>query len=195
MNLAVLEAAPAISDRREHLLAAYQEAPVGGLAVELGVFRGASINALAGEDPERAFFGFDSFRGLPEPWERGVGTHPAGHFALERLPDVAPNVVLIVGSFATTLPAFFRAVSYPVDFLHVDCDLYRSAAVGLAWVGPQLRPGAVIVFDEIGNWDGRYPTWQDGEWKALNEWLEASGRAVEPISRTTAQQAAFRVVT
>ena len=193
MTFDQVDAAPLMAGRAEHLLSAYRAAPHGGLALELGVFRGASLNHLAAADRDRVFFGFDSFRGLPEPWERGAGTHPAGHFALGQLPDVASNVVLVVGLFATTLPAFFGASSSPVDFVHVDCDLHRSTAVALSWIGPRLRVGSVLAFDEPGNWDGQYPAWRDGEWKALTEWLEISGRTLRPLSRTSGQQAAFRV--
>ncbi len=194
MTFDLVDAAPVVAGRAEHLLAAYRTAPHGGIALELGVFRGASINRLAASDRDRTFFGFDSFRGLPEPWERGsVGTHPAGHFALGRLPDVESNVVLVVGLFAVALPAFFGATTLPVDFVHIDCDLYRSTAVALAWIGPRLRPGSVLVFDELGDWDGGYPAWREGEWKALQEWQQASGRTVRPISRSDGQQAAFVV--
>jgi hypothetical protein len=195
MKFEDVDAAPVVGrDRIEHLVSAYRQAPTGGLVVELGVFRGESINALAGIDPERAVFGFDSFRGLPEPWDMGSRTEvPTGHFALEKLPEVKPNVALVVGAFALTLVAFFAQARGPIDFLHVDCDLYRSTVVALACCGVLLRKGSVVVFDEIGNWDGRYPNWGQGEWRALSEYLTSSGRVLRPISRTEQQQAAFVV--
>lgn len=193
MTFDQVEAAPVLADRRQHLLEAYRAAPVGGLAVELGVWRGGSLRCLCEADSERTFFGFDSFRGLPEPWDLGASSRPAGHFALAQTPAVPANAVLVVGLFASTLPGFFGATTLPVDFVHVDCDLYRSTAIALAWMGPRLRRGAVLVFDELGNWDGGYPAWPEGEWKALSEWLESSGRTVRPLSRTAAQQAAFVV--
>jgi hypothetical protein len=46
---------------------AVQQAPPG-LALEFGVFKGTTINHLARQAPDRQFFGFDSFEGLPEHW-------------------------------------------------------------------------------------------------------------------------------
>ena len=44
---------------------ALKQAPPG-LALEFGVFKGTTINHLARQAPDRRFYGFDSFTGLPD---------------------------------------------------------------------------------------------------------------------------------
>jgi len=39
--------------------------------MDFGVYKGASINWLAGLKPDVTFFGLDSFDGLPEAWTPG----------------------------------------------------------------------------------------------------------------------------
>jgi predicted O-methyltransferase YrrM len=110
-------------------------------------------------------YGFDSFQGLPEAWRPGF---PADTFAVGDLPDI-PGAELVVGTFDDTLPGFVEQHPGPVDFLHVDCDLYSSTKTVLHHVGPRLHPGSIVVFDEYFN----YPGWQDHEHRA---WLEHVGQ-------------------
>ena len=98
--------------------------PPQGACCEFGVYTGSTINSFAELFPDRLFDGFDSFRGLPEPW----GGHTPHDFDRGGSPpDVRVNVRLHVGIFAQTLPAFASSVN-GVAFLHVDCDLYASTA-------------------------------------------------------------------
>jgi hypothetical protein len=62
----------------------------------------------------------------------------------------------------------------PVDFVHVDADLYSSAKTVLDLVGPRLRPGSVLVFDEFFN----FPGWQEHECRALQEYVERTGVSI-----------------
>jgi predicted O-methyltransferase YrrM len=149
-------------------------APKDGLALEFGVYRGRTLRIIATSRREREVYGFDSFQGLPEAWRSGF---PEGRFTLAgegtanaapQLPEV-PGAVLVVGWFDETLPGFMRQHEGPVSFLHVDCDLYSSTVTVLEHVGPRLRPGSIVVFDEYFN----YPGWQDGEHLA---WQEYCGR-------------------
>ena len=136
---------------------------VGELVLELGVFEGNSINLIADSvGPSVSVFGFDSFEGLPERWRDGFD---ARAFAIDGLPKVRPNVHLVKGWFAETLPAFLQSQTGPVAFVHVDCDLYSSTKEALSTLAARFRPGAVIVFDEYFN----YPGWEDGEFRALQE--------------------------
>jgi len=41
----------------------------------------------------------------------------------------------------------------------------------LELVGPRLRPGSIVVFDEFFN----YPGWQFGEYRAWGEHVDATG--------------------
>jgi hypothetical protein len=74
----------------------------GGVALEFGVATGATINRIARNLENWRVFGFDSFEGIPEPWER----HPAGAYAQEKLPEIPANVALVKGWFSDTLPGF-----------------------------------------------------------------------------------------
>lgn len=147
-----------------------------GEILEFGVFSGSTINHIA-KQTDRPVHGFDSFRGLPEKW----GNAPAGQFDLEgRLPAVEPNVELHVGLFDDTLPDFIQRHPGPAAFLHIDCDLYSSARTALAALKDQIVSGTMIVFDEYFN----YPTWQQHEHKAFQEFIEETGKRYEYIAYT-----------
>jgi len=138
-------------------------APRGGMALEFGVWSGRTL-AMIAADRDGATFGFDSFKGLPETWRSGF---EEGTFAVDTVPEVA-GAELVVGWFDDTLPGFLEDHHGPVDLLHVDCDLYSSTKTVLEQVGPRLRPGSVIVFDEFFN----YPGWREHEYRAWNEFVE-----------------------
>ena len=157
-----------------------------GHVLEFGVFRGRSIAVLAAAFPAHRVHGFDTFTGLPQDWRRGPGdVYPTGHFGLERLPDVADNVRLWPGEFATSLPAWRAAHPGPVGFVHVDCDLHASTRTVLDLLDDRIVPGTVLVFDELCDWtdSGVYPAWRDGEWRALDEWLKRTGRNFRVVGR------------
>jgi hypothetical protein len=155
-----------VASRYKLLSFALAQAKLSGLFCEFGVFAGDSINYIARQTHER-IYGFDSFKGLPEPWGAGF---PLGHFALGRPPKVRSNVQLITGWFYETLPTFVREHRENVSFLHIDCDLYSSTKAVFAQMGSRILPGTVIVFDEYFN----YPGWEQGEFKAFQEFIEAS---------------------
>jgi len=140
-----------------------------GLVMECGVYAGASLRVIAGCTPGLVY-GFDSFQGLPEDWTR---SQRKGRFDLEgRIPRIdEPNVRLVPGWFQDTLPAFLSEHSGPVRFLHVDCDLYSSAATVFTHVGPRIVSGTVIVFDEYFN----YPGWELHEFRAFQEFVKSAG--------------------
>jgi len=146
---------------------ALAQAPLGGLALEFGVFSGATLKIISAARDVGGVYGFDSFTGLPENWRVGFDT---GAFGMDTPPDV-PGAELVVGMFDETLPGFLDAHPGPVDLLHVDSDLYSSAVTVLRHVGPRLRPGSVIVFDEFFN----YPGWEEHEAKAWREYVVAHG--------------------
>ncbi|MEC3978599.1 class I SAM-dependent methyltransferase [Amycolatopsis sp. H20-H5] len=139
-------------------------APSGGMTLEFGVATGNTLRKIAQVRGGEEVYGFDSFDGLPEPWLNGM---PAGAFARDDLPDV-PGAELVVGLFADSLPGFLAEHPGPVDFLHVDGDLYSSAKTVLDLVGPRLRPGSIVHFDEFFN----YPGWQRHEYQAWMEHIE-----------------------
>ncbi|WP_243653205.1 class I SAM-dependent methyltransferase [Pseudonocardia endophytica] len=146
----------------ETLAHALSLAPTGGMALEFGVYTGGTLTAIAAQRGDGRVWGFDSFQGLPEHWRSGFGT---GAFSVEGLPEV-PGADLVVGLFADTLPDFLSSHPGPVDFLHVDSDLYSSAVTVLDQVGPRLRPGSIVLFDEFLN----FPEWEEHEARAWWEY-------------------------
>ncbi|MCP2258104.1 Macrocin-O-methyltransferase (TylF) [Streptoalloteichus tenebrarius] len=142
-------------------------AEVEGMALEFGVFGGTTLKVIAAAREGREVYGFDSFQGLPEDWRTGF---PAGSFDRDQLPDV-PGAELVVGWFDDTLPSFVAEHEGPVAFLHLDADLYSSTRTVLRHVGPRLRVGSVVVFDEFFN----YPGWQHHEYRAWQEYVAESG--------------------
>ncbi|PWV82357.1 Predicted O-methyltransferase YrrM [Prauserella marina] len=142
-------------------------APKGGMALEFGVASGNTLRRITAIREEGHVYGFDSFEGLPEAWLSGM---PAGTFARTDLPEV-PGAELVVGLFADTLPGFLAEHQEPIDFVHIDSDLYSSAKTVLDLVGPRLGPGSVIVFDEYFN----YPGWREHEHRAWQEYLTHTG--------------------
>lgn len=151
-----------------------EQAPAGGMALEFGVATGNTLRLIAERRGDKRVHGFDSFAGLPEHWTSAM---PAGSFARSDLPDV-PGAELVVGLFDDTLPGFLAEHDGPVDFLHVDSDLYSSAVTVLGLVGPRLRPGSVIVFDEFFN----YPGWKHHEYRAWEEYVARTGLPFEYIA-------------
>ena len=143
-----------------------------GLYLEFGVFRGRTLNYIARRLPNERIFGFDSFDGLPEDWnfkgKKGVfkiseGSKPSG---------LGPNVEIVEGHFANSLPVFLETHKAPIAFVHVDCDIYSSTKTVLEHLAPRFCEGTVIVFDEYFN----YPGWEDHEFKAFQEYVSSSGR-------------------
>jgi Macrocin-O-methyltransferase (TylF) len=154
-------------DRFDVLSHAAAVAPTEGLILEFGVASGDTIRWLAQSPPfrERKIYGFDSFKGLPEPW----GCYSVTHFACA-VPEVPKNVELIVGMFEDTLLPFLGEHRDNIALLHIDCDLYSSTRTVLSYLSSRIVPGTVIVLDEF---------WivTDQEQRAFNEWLSITGRS------------------
>lgn len=141
---------------------------ISGIGIEFGVAKGRSINYLSKKIPSLHFFGFDSFIGLPEDW---IGHHAVKGSYNQRgkLPKVNSNVSLVRGWFDETIPEFLNKYNMnDVLFIHIDSDTYQSATIILNQIGPKIKTGTLVLFDEfIG-----YPNWKNGEFKALNEAAE-----------------------
>ena len=160
-----------------------------GLVLEFGVYKARTTHLIAGRRDWQVH-GFDSFDGLPEPWRDG---YPKAKFSRPELPQVPDNVTLHVGLFADTLPPFVAALpdATPVAYLHVDCDLYSSTQCIFDHLGDRIVPGTVIVFDEYFNYSG----WEEGEFKAFQDFMTARGVRYEYLSYNHEhQQVAVRMV-
>ena len=141
-----------------------------GIALEFGVWRGASLRHMARRCPGRQFYGFDSFKGLPADGRPDWQVD----FALDRPPAVPRNCRLVAGWFTDTIAGFLAESGAPIGLVSFDCDVYSSARTALFGLGDRLRPGAVLYFDELINYD----TFLWNEMRALFEFLEASGMGI-----------------
>jgi len=135
-----------------------------GTAVEFGVGSGRTLRMIAAVMPA---VGFDSFQGLPEDWRPEF---PKGSFAADR-PHV-PNATVVEGLFADTLPNFDFGKLGHIGLVNFDADLLSSTRTALEYIGPYLRPGCFLHFDEWFGYDGC----EHYEQKAFKEWAARTGR-------------------
>jgi hypothetical protein len=157
-----------------------------GSFIELGVTTGKTINFIAALNPHQTIYGFDSFLGNPEEYKKDGQTYSKWTFGLKdpsQPPAVLNNVKLIQGSFSESLPYFIEKYlkEEPIAFLHVDCDLYSSTNTALQLLGPHIRPGTIIVYDDFYAYSG----YEEFEYKAFMEFLELSGYRAEYIAYNT----------
>ncbi|MBK9443769.1 MAG: hypothetical protein IPN53_21760 [Comamonadaceae bacterium] len=133
---------------------------------------GDSINY--GNNPERKFYGFDSFEGLPETWT--IGAKEGAFNVKGRLPRARSNVSFVPGFFDKSLVPFLQNTEITkISIIHVDCDLYSSTKYILEKLDKFIISGVVIIFDEYYN----YSDWENGEYLAFKEYLELKGKKFE----------------
>lgn len=155
-----------------------------GLFIELGVFNGTTINFQSNILSEIRFFGFDSFEGLKEDWK---GSHLSlGAFnRYGKLPKVNKNVTLIKGWIQDTLPSFLKEKNNKISYVHFDIDTYESTRDALNIMKPYFQKGSILVFNEFFG----YPNWENGEFKAFNEFIKQSDFDFKYIAFTNMQAA------
>lgn len=142
---------------------------VAGLIVECGVWRGGMSAAMAEVlGPERIYYLFDSFEGLPVPskrdgkrgqdwleWERTELQNCAApeEFARKSMRrSGAKNVHFVKGWFSETLPGF--AFPEQIAVLRLDGDLYESTMTCLVNLWPVVAQGGVVILDDYCSWEG-----------------------------------------
>lgn len=136
-----------------------------GVAIEFGVGAGTSARMIAKQMP---LIGFDSAQGLPEDWRP---QYRRGSLAFP-MPNIN-NATMVQGWFVDTVPRFDFAAQGYIGLVHFDADLYSSTAMALEYIGPYLRPGCYVVFDEFLG----YPGAQDHEQRAWREFADRTGIA------------------
>ena len=164
-----------------------------GLCFEFGVAAAESLRHFAFHAPERQWFGFDSFEGLPEAWHG----HPAGTYTQHgKLPEVPSNVTLVPGWFDKSVPEFLKThyaivKDQGIAILHLDADIYSATKTVLNEMGRFLKNGSVIICDEF--WG--YPTWEHHEAKAIEEFVAVNPHiTLKPLAYVPRSvQFAFRV--
>jgi O-methyltransferase len=161
--------------------------------LEFGVFRGESLLCMqralvAAGLPYVRLIGFDSFEGLPESLDpgdtamRGEGRVPwkprsfysryeATRTALTQGGVDWERTVLVKGWYDKTLVPEARAQLGlgSISVVMIDCVLYSSTALALAFCAPLIREEAVLVFDD---WEaGEVAEHNLGEKAAFEEFL------------------------
>lgn len=144
---------------------------VAGSVVECGVWRGGMIAAVASVlGPERHYYLFDSFQGLPPAKEidgpsalhwQAAKDDPAYHencaapssYATQAMKRAGTtSFTLAEGWFDSTLPNF--EPEKPIAFLRLDGDWYDSTMTCLTSLYDHLSPGAMVIIDDYLTWDG-----------------------------------------
>ncbi len=172
------------------------EGDVAGDVAEFGTCGGVTAQALAAAmrchgrhdwAPKKTLHLFDSFSGLPHAvsevdkasphvrkgwWKAGSCSCPIGEKELRvRACQFLPHdqVSIHAGWFSETLPTLPPDQQFAL--LHIDCDLYQSAAEVLDHVfySTMVSPGCMIVFDDY-NCNRADPQW--GERRAWAETRE-----------------------
>lgn len=157
---------------------------IDGLWLEFGVYRGRTICNIS-ENTEKIVYGFDSFEGLHEEWDKnnpkGIytlnGVIPEGAIDGEdsqspyRMKPWPKNVKLIKGFFEETLPKFLEENKEDIAFLHIDSDLYSSCKTILNLLNGRIKENTIIAFDEMIG----YEKFREHEIKAFAEFLLETG--------------------
>jgi hypothetical protein len=156
--------------QRELINYSLQSVGIEGHYLELGVFTGGTIRYIAKRIGQRSIHGFDSFEGFNEVWS-GFSLGNKTFDTKGQLPRVPANVLLHRGYFDASLPKWLAENPGPVAFVHIDCNLYSSTKTVLDLLAPRLVAGTIILFDEYFN----YPGWEQHEFKAFREFVDATG--------------------
>jgi O-methyltransferase len=146
--------------------------------LEFGVFRGESISWWSRnlKHPKTRLVGFDSFAGLPEDWTEAK---PAGTFSTAgQLPRIDDNRVSFhKGVFQATLHPFLASFRREEKMIvHLDADLYSSTVFVLMSLGPILKAGDILMFDEFS--DPRH------EFRAFSDFLDTFTFSFDVAART-----------
>lgn len=190
-------------ERTRHLRASLSQVEMSGHVLEFGVYRGKTMQHISRHFAGQPVWGFDSFVGLPEPWftrssQQGP-SHPTGKFDMrleDRQPSFPDNVRLVAGWYHESLPLWLEQHAGVVSFLHIDCDLYSSTRTVLDLLNDRIVKNTTIVFDEFYPWSNydEYDLWEQGEYRALREWITCNHRRFEVIMRSRHQQCSIRVL-
>ena len=160
----------------------------GGLILEFGVRKGITTKEISKRIKIRTCHGFDSFEGLPEDWSGQP--YPKGSYSEKgKIPKLPKNIQIHKGWFNETLPKFLKNYKETVDFIHFDCDLYSSTKTILDLLGNRITKDTVLIFDEYFN----YPTWQQHEFKAFQEFVKKNNVLYEYLAFTSKSAVCIKI--
>jgi O-methyltransferase len=123
------------------------------LYLEFGVASGESFFWWLQNNSNRdsAFFGFDTFEGLPEDW--GGYKKGAMSFAATDVKSKDTRAEFVKGTFQQTLHGFVHdhevLLAKKQKLIHLDADLFSSTIFVLSQLYPFLKKGDIILFDEF----------------------------------------------
>jgi len=158
---------------------------VAGSIVECGTWRGGMIAGIADVlGPERRYYLFDSFEGLPPAgeadgeaavaWQRNTtgpsyydnctASEDEARTAMSR--SAARDYQITKGWFEQTLPT--AKPQEPIALLRMDADWYESTKCILENLGSHVVPGGVIIVDDYYIWEGC--TQAVNEFAAAKKW-------------------------
>jgi len=183
-----------VFDDRYKMYDFVNEAIVKGLSIvycEFGVFEGASLRhwTKLNTDASSRFYGFDTFTGLPESWDKFVGNKGKNTFDVggnyPRIDD--ERVSFIKGMFQETLPEYLRTHDGNHQLIiHNDADLYSSTLYVLTHADRILVPGTIIIFDEFSS--------MLHEFRALEDYCSAYLRKFDILAATRSANSYFEQV-
>lgn len=139
-----------IGNDRLQVMAALAASTPAGVFVEVGVYKGGSLDVLyrvmqEQKDLGRQVFAFDSFEGMPVKSE--IDRHEIGDFADcdERfIAEVLPGVHLTKGVFPESLKFDLDDIA----FVHADVDQYETTKAVILGLGPKMVRGGLMLFDD-----------------------------------------------
>lgn len=134
--------------------------------LEFGVSKGASFKWWAEniQDENSAFYGFDTFTGLPEDWGPFKKGAMSGNNKVPEIDD--RRCTFYQGLFQKTLDDFLANHSFNKrTILHLDADLYSATLYVLTAISSKLKSGDILFFDEFN-----VPL---HEFKAFMEWTSS----------------------
>ncbi len=159
-----------------------------GLILEFGVRKGITTKEIAKRIKNKKCHGFDSFEGLPEDWS-GQPYSKGAYSEKGKIPALPKNIQIHKGWFHETLPIFLEKHKEEVDFIHFDCDLYSSTKTILDLLGNRIIKGTILIFDEYFN----YPTWQQHEFKAFQEFVKKRNISYEYLAFTSKSAVCIKI--
>ena len=160
---------------------------VPGDIVECGVGKGRTFLMFAylisqeRARRNRTLWGFDSFRGFPEPSAQDASPRNSregegADTSVKRIRNLLKECGIDPGfllSRVRLIPGFFQRSLHkfpdrPIALLHIDADLYQSYRDALSILFPKVAQGGWVLFDEY-----RRPDWP-GATKAIEEWIAST---------------------
>ena len=148
---------------------AYSFGRIDGCFVECGTWRGGMSAGMAEIFPEKLFYLFDSFEGLPEVKE--IDGEAAVHWqnnpqsdtfydnckaeinlAEKAMSQTKVKYKIVKGWFSDTLPEY--KFKEEIAILRLDADWYDSTMECLRHLYPKVAKKGLIIIDDYFTWDG-----------------------------------------